>query len=608
MICWQIAAAQVVVLFDDFEGGTGLWQTNAWGLTQQVSVSPTHSFTESPSGNYPGNAVLTATTVVGADLTGYLGARLQFWAYYEVEFGFDFCFIEVTRDGELWVPLGSLTGLHPTWQLLTYDLGGFAGLPDVRFRFRFVSDPQTSYDGIYLDEFAVVGLSADSSGPLILHRGPIAYEGSPDNRSVYADFWDVSGIREEHLFFRTDGTPFREAQRDSVVGERYHHTIPAQEAGTLVEYYFTAQDAAPQMNESFSDTFAYLAGRMLIQDDGVSEGLFEAAPGNRAAVRFQLHNAGYVAAALLRFYTDSTHPLDSAAAYVWADSVGYPGIMLGGPFLLYPASTPENPEAWTWVDLRPALIQAPDTFHVGLEFGLTGSAPSLTLPYDSPPVHFRSAFDVGSGWESADFGDFHIRAVVGQFTPDELVPPTDLVGVPQGDLLRLTWSAPAGMDDLLRYEIERQSVLIGQTQHLETTYTDTLSNLPEGYYIYRVRARYSTGVSAFSAPFEYHWVPAGIREKIPPGDASSDEAAVFPNPANGMIRLSLTAFPRDRSVELKLFDVRGRPAAVWREALKAGQSHLMLRLPDDLPAAVYVLNVKLGDGSPPLRRKVVYLP
>ncbi len=605
---WQIAAAQVVVLFDDFEGGTGLWQTNGWGLSQQVSVSPTHAFTESPLGNYPSNAVLTATTVVGANLTGYSGARLQFWAYYEIELGFDFCFIEATRDGNFWVPLGSLTGLHPSWQLRTYDLGAFAGLPNVRIRFRFVSDPQTSYDGIYLDDFAVVGLPADSSGPLILHRGPIAYEGSPFNRSVYADFWDVSGIFDEHLYFSADGTPFLEAPRDSVVGERYYHTIPAQEAGTLVEYYFTAKDATPQMNESFSDTFAYLAGRMLIQDDGVSEGLFEAAPGNRAAVRFQMHNAGYVASALLRFYTDSTHPLDSAAAYVWADSLGYPGEVLGGPFPVYPASSPENPEAWTWVDLRPGLVSAPDTFHVGLAFAPAGSAPSLTLPYDSPPVYFRSAFDIGSGWESAVFGDFHIRAVVGQFAPDELDPPTNLTGTPQGDLLRLTWSAPAGMDDLLRYEIERQSVLIGQTQYLETSYTDTLTNLPEGYYTYRVRARYSTGVSAFSAPYEYHWVPVGIRDDVRQEDKASQAAVVFPNPANGMIRVILTPFPCDRSVELKLYDVRGRPAVAWRETWKAGQCQIILRLPDDLPAAVYVLVADLNDPSPPLRWKVIYLP
>jgi hypothetical protein len=607
-ICWRIAAAQVVVLFDDFEGGAGLWQTNGWGLSQQVSVSPTHAFTESPSGNYPGNAVLTATTVVGANLTGYSGARLQFWAYYEIELGFDFCFIEATRDGNFWVPLGSLTGLHPAWELLTYDLGGFAGLPNVRIRFRFVSDPQTSYDGMYLDDFTVIGLPSDSSGPLILHRGPIAYEGSPFNRSVYADFWDVSGIFEEHLYFRTDGTPFQEAPRDSVVGERYYHTIPAQEAGTLVEYYFTARDASPLMNESFSDTFAYLAGRMLIQDDGVSEGLFEAAPGNRAAVRFQMHNAGYIASALLRFYTDSTHPLDSAAAYVWADSLGYPGEILGGPFPLYPASTPENPEAWTWVDLRSGLIPAPDTFHVGLQFALTGSVPSLTLTYDSPPVYLRSAYDVGSGWESAVFGDFHIRAVVGQFTPDELDPPTNLAGAPQGDLLLLTWSAPAEMDALLRYEIERQSVIIGQTEHLETNYTDTLTNLPEGYYTYRVRARYSTGVSAFSAPYEYHWVPVGIRENVRKEGESSDAAVVFPNPVNGMIRIGLKTFRGAQSVELKLYDVRGCAAAEWREALQAGQHQLQLQLPNDLPAAVYVLVVDLGDGSPPLHWKVIYLP
>lgn len=599
--------ADDVVLFDDFEGGTGLWQTNFWGLSQTYNVSPTHSFTDSPLGNYPGNSVLLASTIVGANLTGYMGGRLEFWAYYQIEYAFDVCYVEATRDGQFWVPLGSLTGLYPFWQLMTYDLGAFAGYPGVKVRFRFVTDPQTSYDGIYIDDFKVIGTPEDVSGPLIIHQGPFAYQGTPGSKSLYADVWDASGIWEEHCFFRTDGTPFIEAPLDSVVGERYYHTIPRQEAGTLVEYYFEATDASPQFYTSISDTFAYLAGQMLILDDGLSETILEALPGNRAAVRFQAHNAGYVASALIRIYTDSFHPLDSIGVYIWADSLGLPGPILAGPFIVYPASTPEVPEAWTPVDLRPALVVAPDTFHVGLEFATTGSVPVMALSYDTPPVYFRSSMDVGSGFQVVDFGDFHIRTVVGDLTPDDLLAPGELNGVGEGDLLHLSWSAPAPLDNLLRYEIERQGEIIGQTQYLETIYTDTLTDLPSGIYSYRVRARYSTGYSPFSDPWDYDWAGTGVINNNPVIKPTEMSFTAFPNPTNGMITIKPSAAGNAAHQSFVLFDIQGREVMRVAGNLAVGANSISLRLPEGLSAGVYILEGR-ARAKRSERVKIVYLP
>lgn len=409
--------AQNVVLYDDFEDGAGMWQTNSWGLTTDYSFSPTHSFTESPAGLYPEDTVLTATTITGANLLPYLGARLELQTRWEIEQGFDFCWIEASRDGSFWVPLGSLTGENSAWQLKQYDLGAFAGLPNVRIRFRFVSDPLYTYDGTNIDNVTVLGLPTDESGPLIIHRGPEGYRGDPGPFSVSAQIWDVSGLSQEHLYYRLDGGLFQEAPQDSIEGEYYYHTIPAQEAGTLVEYYFQAADATPQMHVSVSDTFAYLAGQMLILDDGVSENVMSALPGTRCAVRFQAQDAGYVTSALVRIYTDPLHPLDSVNVYVWADSSGLPGPVLAGPIEVWPASTPEDPEAWTWVDLRPYALTAPDTFHVGVELGATGLNPSGALSYDAPPRFLRSSENDGPFWQSVTFGDFHIRCVVGDFTP-----------------------------------------------------------------------------------------------------------------------------------------------------------------------------------------------
>lgn len=604
---FHFAVADDLVLSDDFEGGTGLWQTNGWGLSEATYVSPTHSFTESPDGYYPQNATLVASTVIGANLVGYLGARLEFWASYEIEPAFDFCRVEASRDGSFWVELGSLTGLNPFWQFLTYDLGGFAGLPNVRLRFRFFSDPLTTYDGIYVDDLKIWGLSEDNSGPLIIHQGPEGYLGSAQAVSVYADIWDASGISEDHLYYRLDGQPFLEAELDSLVGERYYYTIPAQEAGTLVEYYFEATDASSQFYTSVSDTFAYVAGRMLIYDDGVSENILEAPPGNFAAVRFSAQNAGYVTSALIRIYTDSMHPLDSINVYVWDDDDSLPGSVLAGPFEVYPASTPDNPEAWTWVDLRPALLLAPNVFHAGFEYSATGSVPNMGLSYDFPPVYFHSSMNVGYGFQPVDFGDFHIRAVVGTLTPDSLLPPENLMGSGNAELVYLTWSAPGAGDDLLRYEIERQSSIIGQTLYLEMTYTDTLTGLSPGLYTYRVRARYSTGVSPFSNSWDYQWDSTSVGWENPGKEPFAATLSVFPNPTNGAMRLHWGGSIRAGEVTIVLYDLLGRVLWQWGGNLESAGSALDLRLPVDLAAGVYILEAKT-QNSPPMRGKVVYLP
>ena len=73
--------------------------TGAWGQTTLESVSPTHSLTESPTGNYPPNLNITATMATGLDLSTYLGAEVSFWAKYNIEQGFDYMYLEVSTNG-----------------------------------------------------------------------------------------------------------------------------------------------------------------------------------------------------------------------------------------------------------------------------------------------------------------------------------------------------------------------------------------------------------------------------------------------------------------------------------------------------------------------------
>src|SRR5205085_1377439 len=74
------------VFSDNFESGLGKWVTNdagqtpagspRWGLSTANAVSATHSFADSPSGNYAANQNNWARNKTGLNLTGAVGCRV----------------------------------------------------------------------------------------------------------------------------------------------------------------------------------------------------------------------------------------------------------------------------------------------------------------------------------------------------------------------------------------------------------------------------------------------------------------------------------------------------------------------------------------------------
>ncbi|NMD00472.1 MAG: hypothetical protein GYA62_12235, partial [Bacteroidales bacterium] len=91
--------AQTVVFTDDFESGITNWTTTgSWGISSSQSNSPTHSLSESPSGNYSNNWNTFCTMTNGVDLSTYPSASLSFWGTYKIEGGFDYMYIEVSTD------------------------------------------------------------------------------------------------------------------------------------------------------------------------------------------------------------------------------------------------------------------------------------------------------------------------------------------------------------------------------------------------------------------------------------------------------------------------------------------------------------------------------
>jgi len=140
---------------DDMESGSANWTAaSPWAITTESANSPTHSWSDSPSGNYA-NSANTALTSVAFDLSGTSQASLTFWHIYALESGYDYGYVEVSTNGSTWNNLETFNGTQATWTEENYDLSAYVGNPNVQVRFRLTSDSIVVYDGWHIDDVSI---------------------------------------------------------------------------------------------------------------------------------------------------------------------------------------------------------------------------------------------------------------------------------------------------------------------------------------------------------------------------------------------------------------------------------------------------------------------
>ncbi|PWB73996.1 MAG: hypothetical protein C3F15_08705, partial [Holophagae bacterium] len=118
--------------------------------------SPTHSWTDSPGGNYGDNRNISLTSPV-LNLTGMTGATLQFDHIYDLEAGWDYGHVEVSANGGTsWSTVASYSGVnHTTWETVAIEVPQLDGVANARVRFRLTSDTNTTEDGWHIDDILV---------------------------------------------------------------------------------------------------------------------------------------------------------------------------------------------------------------------------------------------------------------------------------------------------------------------------------------------------------------------------------------------------------------------------------------------------------------------
>lgn len=188
--------------FADDASNTTNWTGN-WSTTTSEYVSPSKSFTDSPSADYANNTTRTYTLNQEIDLSNVTGAGIKFYAKWEIEDEYDYCQFQVSTDGgTTWqAQCGNYTnpgmgsgngGVQPsnqplydgsqsTWVLEEISLSDYIG-QQIQVRFVLASDGGVRMDGFYFDDFEVM-YNIDDSG---LEEQAIGVKTMPNPAHTYA--------------------------------------------------------------------------------------------------------------------------------------------------------------------------------------------------------------------------------------------------------------------------------------------------------------------------------------------------------------------------------------------------------------------------------------
>jgi carboxypeptidase T len=176
--------------------------TGNWSTTSNEYVSPTKSFTDSPSGDYNNNTTRTYTFNQIVDLSHVTEAAVNYYAKWEIESDYDFCQFQVSTDGgTTWTgqcglytniatssdgvqPVGEpvYDGEQNSWVLEEISLSDYIGETDVRFRFLLKSDGGVRGDGYYFDDFELM-YNIDYTG---VDENTLTAKSMPNPANTYA--------------------------------------------------------------------------------------------------------------------------------------------------------------------------------------------------------------------------------------------------------------------------------------------------------------------------------------------------------------------------------------------------------------------------------------
>jgi hypothetical protein len=157
------------VFEDDMEGGSSKWMASPWSLTLGTSRSPTHSWADSPSGDYGNNEDMSLTTKsINVSEPEVDQAVVMFQGCYDLKAN-DYGYVEIKINGGAWKTVQTYTDGTKRWHSGGARLRSDDEITSLRARFRLVSDGSGRADGWYIDDVIItVGKGTYTYLPLIM--------------------------------------------------------------------------------------------------------------------------------------------------------------------------------------------------------------------------------------------------------------------------------------------------------------------------------------------------------------------------------------------------------------------------------------------------------
>ncbi len=150
---------QPPLFYDDAEDYNPWERTGLWHLDECRKYSGNTSF-KAGANDYPNcinpyppntTSYLTLNTWIDLGPPGH-GYFLRFWEWYYTEANHDYCYVEITTDGNTWIPLAGYFG-YSDWTQRSISLAEYSG--NIRIRFTFTTDASNEYEGWYIDDIEI---------------------------------------------------------------------------------------------------------------------------------------------------------------------------------------------------------------------------------------------------------------------------------------------------------------------------------------------------------------------------------------------------------------------------------------------------------------------
>ena len=161
-----------IALTDSVETGNLGWTPEGqWAITEEASASPSHSWTDSPDGEYDDYWDFSLTSPM-LDFFSVAGVTLEFSHIYDLETGYDYAYVEYSTDGgATWSTAMSFNGTgHLSWESVEIDLGDLDHAADARIRFRIDTDVSVTEDGWHVDDIVIRGFDDPPPGLIFRDR------------------------------------------------------------------------------------------------------------------------------------------------------------------------------------------------------------------------------------------------------------------------------------------------------------------------------------------------------------------------------------------------------------------------------------------------------